>query len=285
MNILDVVDKDTPVREAFMVADDVLRQGVEGISSIITSKGDVNTDFADVKNAMRGQGKAILGIGIGEGENRAVDAATKAISNPMIEDSRIDGAKNILINICASEKVSMSEVTEICKVVTAKASDDYNMFWGQVTSPQMGDKISVTIIATGFETAEEDKVVAEKEKPVVEEAPIDDENVMRNSEFANLLKTKKPAAQPSLRPQENLQKSDNMFGYDSVPTVKGLEKEKKDKWGQILLDFGNESTFDVQPTRKILTPPEGFSSSMDDINQPAIWQKERYGKGISLTDN
>ena len=284
-HILDVVDKDTSVREAVMVADDVLRQGVEGISSIITSKGDVNTDFADVKNAMRGQGKAILGIGIGEGENRAVEAATKAISNPMIEDSRINGAKNILINICASEKVSMSEVTEICTVVTAQASHDYNMFWGQVTSPQMGDKISVTIIATGFD-AEDEAVVEEEVKPVVEEAPIVDENVMRSSEFTNLLRSKKTVNPTSLRPQESQQKANGMFGYDSVPTVKGLEKDshEKNKWGQELFNFDDESTFSVQPNRKILTPPDGFVSQ-DDINQPAIWQKESYGKGINLSNN
>ena len=285
-HILDVVDKDTSVREAFMVADDVLRQGVEGISTIITSKGDVNTDFADVRNAMRGQGKAILGIGVGEGENRAVEAATKAISNPMIEDSHINGAKNILINICASEKVSMSEVTEICTVVTAQASHDYNMFWGQVTSPQMGDKISVTIIATGFDAEDEAVVEKEEAKPVVEEAPIDDENVMRATEFASLIHSKKPSNTNSLRPQQNAQKSDNMFGYESVPTVKGLEKDshEKEKWGPSLFNFDDDSAFSVQPKRKTITPPDGYIFQ-DDINQPAIWQKERYGKGINLSDN
>ncbi len=281
--ILDVVDKDTSVREAFMVADDVLRQGVEGISNIITSKGDVNTDFADVKNTMRGQGKAILGIGIGEGENRAVEAATKAISNPMIEDSHINGAKNILINICASEKVSMSEITEICTVVTSQASHDYNMYWGQVTSPQMGDKISVTIIATGFDSEE----IVEEEKiesaPVVEETPVYNENVMKPSEFASLLKTKKPVNQPSLRAQESTAKpNSNMFNYDSVPTVDGIDKDKHDRWGQSLLDFDDESPLDSQPSRKILNPPEGFIPQ-DDINQPAIWKKKNYGRGISLT--
>ena len=269
-----------------MVADDVLRQGDEGISTIITSKGDVNTDFADVRNAMRGQGKAILGIGVGEGENRAVEAATKAISNPMIEDSHINGAKNILINICASEKVSMSEVTEICTVVTAQASHDYNMFWGQVTSPQMGDKISVTIIATGFDAEDEAVVEKEEAKPVVEEAPIDDENVMRATEFASLIHSKKPSNTNSLRPQQNAQKSDNMFGYESVPTVKGLEKDshEKEKWGPSLFNFDDDSAFSVQPKRKTITPPDGYIFQ-DDINQPAIWQKERYGKGINLSDN
>ncbi len=282
--ILSVVPEDTPVREAFRRADDVLRQGVEGISTIITSKGDVNTDFADVKNAMRGQGKAILGIGISEGENRAVEAATNAIENPIIEDSRINGAKNILINICASEKVSMSEVKAICTVVTSRASDDYNMYWGQVTSPQMGDKISVTVIATGFDSSDSAAEEVKEAAPVVEETPVYDENVMRPSEFASLLKTKKPVNQTSLRPKTGIQKPEgNMFNFDSVPTVNGLEKEKHDKWGQSLFSFDDESTLDSQPARKILNPPEGFIPQ-DDISQPAIWKKKKYDRGINLTD-
>ncbi len=281
--ILNVVPEDTPVLDAFRKADDVLRQGVEGISTIITSKGVVNTDFADVKNTMRGQGKAILGIGISEGENRAVEAATNAIENPIIEDSDINGAKNILINICASEKVSMKEVNAICTVVTSHASSDYSMYWGQVTSPQMGDKISVTVIATGFDPSEKG---AEKEKaaPVVEEPPVYDENVMRSSEFASLLRTKKPVNQPSLRPQETgMQTGGSMFNYDSVPSVSGIEKEKHDKWGQSLLVFDDESPIDSQPARKILNPPEGFTST-DDISQPAIWKKKKYDRGINLSN-
>ena len=148
--LLKIVDKKAPIRQAFLVADDVLRQGVQGISSIITQSGDVNTDFADVTTAMKGQGDAILGIGIGEGENRAVDAATAAINNKLLEDSHIDGAKNILINICSSEDLALSETDEIAKIVTASADPDARIFWGQVIDPNMGDSVSVTVIATGF---------------------------------------------------------------------------------------------------------------------------------------
>ena len=105
--LLKVVDKNMPIRQAFLVADDVLRQGVEGISNIITKPGDVNRDFTDVKNTMLGQGEAILGVGHASGENRAVDAATKAIKNPLLEDTSIDGAKSVLINICSSGDISM----------------------------------------------------------------------------------------------------------------------------------------------------------------------------------
>ena len=122
------IDKNLTVRESFKRADEILSQGVEGISNIITNPGDVNTDFADVRNAMSGQGNAIFGIGVAEGENRAVEAASKAINNPMLENSRIDGAKNLLINVCSSEEITLNEVGEITKIVSSSADKDYNMF-------------------------------------------------------------------------------------------------------------------------------------------------------------
>lgn len=186
--LLKIVDKKAPARQAFLVADDVLRQGVEGISSIITKAGDVNTDFADVTSAMKGQGDALLGVGIGHGENRAADAATSAIRNPLLEDSNIDGAKNILINICSQGNVSMAETDEIAKIVTASAAPSYRVFWGNVVDPSMAeDEVSVTVIATGFSNVPE---VEEKEKPVVHEEVVQkkvDENLLDEMEFDNLL--------------------------------------------------------------------------------------------------
>ena len=137
------------------------------------------------------------------------------------------------------------------------------------------------------EPVEESSPVEEPAEEVAnEEAPIDDENVMRATEFASLIHSKKPSNTNSLRPQQNAQKSDNMFGYESVPTVKGLEKDshEKEKWGPSLFNFDDDSAFSVQPKRKTITPPDGYIFQ-DDINQPAIWQKERYGKGINLSDN
>lgn len=148
--LLKVVDKNVPIRKAFLIADDVLRQGVQGISNIITKPGDVNIDFADVSNAMRGQGNAILGVGFGEGDNRAIDAASTAIKNPLLEDTNIDGATNVLVNICSGENMSILEANEILKIVTASADANVNILWGQVVDPSLGDKVSVTVIATGF---------------------------------------------------------------------------------------------------------------------------------------
>ena len=194
--LLKIVDKKLPIRQAFLVADDVLRQGVQGISSIITQSGEVNTDFADVTTAMKDQGDAILGVGIGEGDNRAVDAATNAINNKLLEDSHIDGAKNILINICSSEDLALSETEEIAKIITASADRKANIFWGQVIDPEMGDKVSVTVIATGFnrDNDEPEETVAE-EAPVVEAAPEDeaeDDGVVGIDDFESILNPKKP---------------------------------------------------------------------------------------------
>lgn len=270
--ILKVVDKNTSVRQAFKVADDVLRQGVEGISNIITNPGDVNTDFADVKNTMQGQGNAILGIGIGEGENRAVDAASRAISNPMLEDSHIDGAKNILINICASEEVSMSEVDEICKIVTSRAAKDYNLYWGQVTDPTMEDRISVTVIATGFEPEEELEEVVEAEPEVVPEPVIHDPNVMNISDFNGLFKSERNPVSTDRKYPEPPKKED------------ALKKEEKKSWGESLFSEDELSAGYGTPLRKSLNRPEGYKLQ-DDINQPVIWKKQEYGRGINLSDD
>ena len=269
--ILKVVDRNTSVPEAFRFADDVLRQGVEGISNIITKPGDVNTDFADVKNTMQGQGNAIFGIGIGEGENRAVDAATKAISNPMLEDSHIDGAKNILINICASDEVSMSEVNDICRIVSASAAQDFNMYWGQVNSPQMGDKISVTVIATGFDNDPKTQTPVEEPvvKPAAEAEPvIKDPNVVDASEFNSILNGSKPV-------------ESTPFAFETNPDAEvraeaEAEKEKNAPWGAELL---NDET---APVRRAFNRPEG-NIDPNDLSLPAIYL-EKYGRGIKLTD-
>ena len=149
-HLLKLVDRRTPIKQAFVMADDVLRQAVQGISDLITHPGIINIDFADVKTTMEGQGDAIMGIGTGEGDNRAVDAATNAINNPLLEDSNIEGANHILINITGNEEMTLLEVEEIVKIVTANADQDALIIYGTAIDNSLGDKISVTVIATGF---------------------------------------------------------------------------------------------------------------------------------------
>ncbi|MCQ2982495.1 MAG: cell division protein FtsZ [Treponemataceae bacterium] len=149
-HLLKIVDKKTPIKEAFKMADDVLRQGVQGISDLITKPGEVNIDFADVRTTMEGKGDAILGVGVGTGDNRAVDAATAAINNPLLEDSHIDGSKNILINITGGEDVSIMEIAEVVDIINSSADPDVLTIYGSTIDPTMNGSIQVTVIATGF---------------------------------------------------------------------------------------------------------------------------------------
>jgi len=148
--LLQTVARNTPVSEAFRVADDVLRQAVQGISDIITVPGQINLDFADVRTVMKGMGQAVMGTGIGEGENRAVDAAQRAISNPLLEDSSIEGARGIIVNITGGPDLSLAEASEATALITKAADPEANVIYGIVTDESMGHAVKVTVIATGF---------------------------------------------------------------------------------------------------------------------------------------
>lgn len=151
--LLKIVEKKTPIKEAFFLADDVLRQGVQGISDIITEAGEINIDFADVRTIMKGKGDALMGIGIGTGDNKAVDAATNAINNPLLEDAKIEGAKGILVNVSGGNDLSLSEFEEVLKIITANADRDAIVITGHAIHEAMEERIKVTVIATGFHTA------------------------------------------------------------------------------------------------------------------------------------
>jgi cell division protein FtsZ len=149
-HLLKIVERRTPIKEAFVLADDVLRQGVQGISDLITVPGDINIDFADVRTIMQGQGDALMGIGIGTGDNRAVDAATNAINNPLLEDARIEGAQGILVNVTGDDDLGLTEYEEVLNIITANASHDALIISGTTTNGSLNDEIRVTVIATGF---------------------------------------------------------------------------------------------------------------------------------------
>ena len=148
--LLQTVARNTPVSEAFRVADDVLRQAVQGISDIITVPGQINLDFADVRAVMKGMGQAVMGMGVGEGETRALDAAQRAISNPLLEDSSIEGARGVIVNITGGADLSLSEAAEATALITKVADPDANVIYGIVTDESMGNAVKVTVIATGF---------------------------------------------------------------------------------------------------------------------------------------
>jgi cell division protein FtsZ len=149
-HLLSLVEKRTPIKEAFLKADDILRQGVQGISDLILEAGLINIDFADVKSTMFGQGDALMGIGTASGDNRAQEAALKAVENPLLEDTTIDGAQRLLINVSGGENFALSELEEVITIVTEKTSPDAQIISGAVLDSTLGDRLQVTVIATGF---------------------------------------------------------------------------------------------------------------------------------------
>lgn len=151
--LLEIIDKNTPMLEAFREADNVLRQGVQGISDLIATPGLINVDFADVKTIMSDKGSALMGIGIATGENRATEAAKKAISSPLLETS-IDGAHGVLMNITGGNNLSLYEVQEAAAIVTSAADQEVNVIFGSVINEELKDEIVVTVIATGFDESQ-----------------------------------------------------------------------------------------------------------------------------------
>jgi len=154
--LLEIVDKKTPMGEAFSIADDVLRQGVQSISDLITSPGFVNLDFADVKTVMSDQGSALMGIGQANGDNRITEATKKAISSPLLEVS-IDGAKQVLLNITGGPDLSLFEAQDAAQIVSEQATSDVNIIFGTSIDDTLGDQVKVTVIATGVESEDNKK--------------------------------------------------------------------------------------------------------------------------------
>ena len=150
--LMQFVDKGTSFFEAFRIADDILRQGVQGISDIITITGIINRDFADIKTIMEGMGYAVMGTAVAEGENRAVEATNRAISSPLLEDVTINGAQGILLNITGSSKLTLHEVHEASSIVQKAAAENANIIFGAVHDESMGDAVKVTVIATGIKS-------------------------------------------------------------------------------------------------------------------------------------
>ncbi|WP_144552279.1 cell division protein FtsZ [Bacillus sp. X1(2014)] len=167
--LLEIVDKKTPMIEAFREADNVLRQGVQGISDLIAVPGLINLDFADVKTVMSHKGTALMGIGIAKGNNRAVEAAEKALNSPLLETS-INGAHGVIMNITGGNNLSLFEVQEAADIVASASHEELNMIFGSVINENLVEEIIVTVIATGF-TEKEEPTIQMPTKPIVEEIP------------------------------------------------------------------------------------------------------------------
>ena len=148
--LLTIIDRSTPLTDAFATADDVLRQAIQGISDLILVPGLINLDFADVKTIMAGMGLAMMGTGIAEGQDRAVEAARKAISSPLLEGASVNGSRGVIINVTGGPDLSLVEVSEASTIVQEAADEDANIIFGAVVDPALKGKVKITVIATGF---------------------------------------------------------------------------------------------------------------------------------------
>jgi cell division protein FtsZ len=178
------VAKDAGFFESFRIADDVLRQGVQGISDIITIPGIINRDFADVKTTMAGMGHAVMGTAVRSGENRAIEAAQAAMASPLLDAGAIDGARGILINITGSSSLKLSEVNQASTLIQSSAHEDANIIFGAVQDERMGDEVKITVIATGFRDQMPERrarMLSVEEAPVVSVPVMASENWMREA--------------------------------------------------------------------------------------------------------
>ena len=189
--LMEFVDKGTSFFEAFRIADDILRQGVQGISDIITITGIINRDFADIKTIMEGMGYAVMGTAVGRGHNRAIDATNMAIASPLLEDASINGAHGILLNITGSSALTLHEVHEASSIVQQAAADNANIIFGAVLDESMDDAVKVTVIATGI------KSEAMGIKPIAGVSP-----AVRSAQESVKMRRERAAAGPNEQPEE-----------------------------------------------------------------------------------
>ncbi len=213
--LLQTIDRRTPLLETFKIADDVLRQGVQGISELITEHGLINLDFADVKAIMSKAGSALMGIGRASGDDRAVQAAQQAIESPLIEVS-IDGAKGVLFNVTGGYDMSMAEIQEAAEIITGAVSPSANIIFGATLKPEMEDELVITVIATGFdsESFQQDETSLIVDNPAPQPAvPEVDENVVKDID----LELDREKAAEEFAADNEVSMWDAMPDPDSVP--------------------------------------------------------------------
>lgn len=201
-HLLNVVDNNTPIKQAFLLADSALLQAVQGISDLITEPGEINIDFADVKTVMKGKGDALIGLGFGEGTNRAIEAAKQSVNNPLMENASIDGAKAVLINIAGGDNLTLNEYRSVVELITNNVAEDALIIAGQSYNPALGDRLKVTVVATGFDRRDvttginNDKIYSRKEEPLKEDYQETRGNFAANSSFSSFERKEAPKEEP-----------------------------------------------------------------------------------------
>ncbi|MDA1093898.1 MAG: cell division protein FtsZ [Acidobacteria bacterium] len=227
--LLAMTDRSTTLSDAFELADDVLRQAIQGISDLILVPGLINLDFADVTTIMSGMGLAIMGTGVGSGDTKAVDAAKRAISSPLLEDASVDGARCVIINVTGGNDLSLIEVNEATSIIHAAAHEDANIIFGAVIDPAMTGKVKITVIATGFEREGAERTVGRRNATT----PVD---------------LQQYATWQQEEPQREATGRSARFTVSRRPLIELPipQPAETDHAGDTLLDFnGGESEFDV----------------------------------------
>lgn len=243
--LLEVVDKKTPMLEAFREADNVLRQGVQGISDLITAPGYVNLDFADVKTVMANQGTALMGIGVASGEDRVTEATKKAISSPLLETS-IDGAEQVLLNITGGLDMTLFEAQDASDIVANAATGDVNIILGTSISEELGDEIRVTVIATGIDpTKKERKASRPAQQRTSQVSPTPAPATPKRQEVepapAPEAESRSAFGDWDIRKEENVRPRVDESKFDSV------EKKDFDTFHRDEVKFDDEDELDTPP--------------------------------------
>ena len=219
--LLQTIDPRTPLLETFKIADDVLRQGVQGISELITEHSLINLDFADVKSIMKNAGSALMGIGRASGENRAVLAAQQAVESPLIE-VKIEGARGVLFSVAGGYDMSMSEIQEAAEVITGAVSPDANIIFGASIRPELEDEIIVTVVATGFDSEYYNEPIPEPAQETKDETPTAAPKDFALENKSNMWESIKQEPEPEPAP-------DNDDDMDIPPSLRDRLKNRRKK--------------------------------------------------------
>ena len=279
--LLSFVDRGTPLAEAFRIADDVLRQAVQGISDLITIPGEVNVDFADVRTVMTGMGMALMGTGVAKGENRAVEAAQRAISSPLLEETSIQGARGVLINISGGDDLTLHEVAESARIIQEAVDGEANIISGMVLDDSLDEAMKVTVIATGFDQE------GELRRP----APAGDSFPFKSMRGTDALQAQSQPAQPQAPAQPVVREPVQHQQAPAVaPSPEPLRREPVRRVAEPEVDESpplheepdDSDAVDVPFYRKAIAQnrtddPGGFGpnwSSVDDYDIPTVLRKQ-----------
>ncbi len=226
--LLQTIDRRTPLLETFKIADDVLRQGVQGISDLITEHGLINLDFADVKTIMSRAGSALMGIGRASGEDRAAVAAQQAIESPLLEVS-IDGARGVLFNITGGYDMSMHEVNEAAEVITSAVAPDANIIFGATLKPELEDEVIITVIATGFDSAYFQDETMMANTPQAQQDPAQDEATeeVTDDDISDINMDLDKTPEPTKITDEDDQPKTSIWNYDDEADTPAFLRRKK----------------------------------------------------------